>query len=112
MKYAASSAVHLFTLIVTYGFRGLTNEEYSENTQTTQPYLDVDYFGICPILVAAGIMLTPILMWSTTVRRYKAQAIIVCWGLLMISGLIASLVVVFRAMSDDGSRLPTFASYV
>lgn len=103
MTYAATSAVHLFALIASYGFRGPTNEEYSENTHTTQPYLDVGYFGIFPVLAAARIMLTPILMWSNTVRRYKAQAIIICWDLL------ASLV--FRAMSDKWAPdcLPSLA---
>jgi hypothetical protein len=37
-------------------------------------------------------MLTPILNWSTTVRRHKAQAIVLYWGLLIFVALIAVIV--------------------
>ena len=52
---------------------------------------DADLVGIYPVLVAGCIMLTPILNWSTTVRKNKAGAIIVYWGCLMFAALIATL---------------------
>jgi hypothetical protein len=54
-----------------------------------------EYPGIYLILVAGCIMLTPILNWSTTVRKHQAGAIIVYWGLLTFAALIATLTKLF-----------------
>lgn len=77
--------------------------------------MDLDLLGIFPILTASGIMLTPILMWSSTVRRHHAQGVIVCWGALVILALATCIGVLMRgnglygAGSMDFNRVPSFA---
>jgi len=59
---------------------------------------DLDLQGIYPILVASCIMLTPILNWSVEIRVH-ARAIAVCWGLLMFTALIPTLVKVWKGVT-------------
>lgn len=72
MSYAAVSAVHIIILTV------------------RKQFTDPDVFGIFPLLSTSGIMLTPILMWSTTVRKNRAQAVIIYWGILVYAGLLCA----------------------
>lgn len=82
MTYAAVTAVHTLALLA--------------NTHPTTPwpgdvapratYFDPDLYAIFPILAVAGIMLNPILMWSTTVRNFK-PVVVVYWGLLIFVAL-------------------------
>ncbi|RDL29901.1 uncharacterized protein BP5553_10528 [Venustampulla echinocandica] len=70
MTYAAVSAIHLIGLAVRSQFS------------------DPDNFGIFPILSTSGIMLTPILMWSTSVKKHQAQAVIIYWGILVFAAFV------------------------
>lgn len=54
-------------------------------------YGDADLVGIFPIIVAGCIMLTPILNWSTMIRKHHAQAVVLYWGFLMFFALIFTL---------------------
>ncbi|KAF4629371.1 hypothetical protein G7Y89_g8776 [Cudoniella acicularis] len=113
MTYSATAAIHLLALVTNFqwGSEGGGLSRFNEtgwNSETSKPFGDVDFFGIFPILTASGIMLTPILMWSTTVREYRAQSIIIYWGILIFAGLICSLYTVLRGASFD--IIPSFAS--
>ncbi|KAF8849396.1 hypothetical protein BDZ45DRAFT_732259 [Acephala macrosclerotiorum] len=87
MTYAAVSAVHLFALTSRFGFKA----DAVSNTVSAQPFADIDFVGILPNLTASAIMLTPILLWSTTVRKNDAQSIVVWWGILIFSALVCLL---------------------
>lgn len=54
-------------------------------------YGDTDLSGIFPILVAGCIMLTPILNWSTMIRKHHAQPVVLYWGIIMFFALIFTL---------------------
>jgi hypothetical protein len=69
-----------------------------------------EYPGIYPILVAGCNMLTPILNWSTTVRKHQAGAIIVYWGLLMFAALIATLTKLFTGGFEPFSNYTQLAT--
>ncbi|KFY79006.1 hypothetical protein V499_01956 [Pseudogymnoascus sp. VKM F-103] len=111
MTYAAVSAVHLFALVGSFGF----SDPGGWDPESAKAYMDLDILGIFPILTASGIMLTPILMWSTTVRRHNAQAVIVCWGALILVALATCLGVLMRGFGIIGggtmeaNTLPSFA---
>ncbi|KFY46373.1 hypothetical protein V495_02527 [Pseudogymnoascus sp. VKM F-4514 (FW-929)] len=114
MTYAAVSAVHLFALVGSFRFR----DPGFVSTESNKDYVDLDIFGIFPILTAAGIMLTPILMWSNTVRRHHAQPVIVCWGALVFVALATCIGVLMRGLGiiNGGTmsinELPSFASCI
>ncbi|CZR58194.1 uncharacterized protein PAC_08085 [Phialocephala subalpina] len=88
MTYAAVSAVHLFALSSRFSF----NADAESSTTSAQPFADIDFVGILPNLTASAIMLTPILLWSTTVRKNDAQSIVVWWGILIFAALVCLLV--------------------
>ncbi|KAE8443917.1 hypothetical protein EG329_001227 [Mollisiaceae sp. DMI_Dod_QoI] len=88
MTYAAVSAIHLFTLV---GYFRFSETEPSPNTNSATEFADVDFVGILPNLTASAIMLTPILLWSTTVRKNEAQSIVVWWGVLIFAALACLL---------------------
>lgn len=52
---------------------------------------DIDFWGIAPVLVAAGVMLTPMMVWSATFRSNKTKAVMVYWALLVFAALIPVL---------------------
>src|SRR5204863_5930148 len=87
MTYAAVSAVHMLALVTNFGF-GTPDDPQGWNIQSSAAYGDVDVFGIYPILSAAGILLTPILNWSVSVRINEAQMVVVYWGTLVFSALV------------------------
>lgn len=105
MTYAATSAVHLFAILSAFRF-GDPSKSY--NLDTSVPYGDLDIFGIWPILVAAGLMLTPILNWSTTVRKHKAQSVIIWWGVLVFAALVPTLI--YLPQNWQLNILPSFAT--
>ncbi|OBT63728.1 hypothetical protein VE03_06164 [Pseudogymnoascus sp. 23342-1-I1] len=111
MTYAAVSAVHLFALVGTFGFK----DPGGWNPDSSKDYMDLDLLGIFPILTASGIMLTPILMWSNTVRRHHAQPVIVCWGALVFVALATCIGVLMRGFGLIGggtmefNTVPSFA---
>ncbi|KFY14814.1 hypothetical protein V492_02399 [Pseudogymnoascus sp. VKM F-4246] len=94
MTYAAVSAIHLFALVGSFRFLNPGYWDWGSG----QDFMDLDLLGIFPILTASGIMLTPILMWSNTVRKHKAQAVVVCWGALIFVALSACLYIIMRGV--------------
>ncbi|KAK2803546.1 hypothetical protein FQN50_006981 [Emmonsiellopsis sp. PD_5] len=102
MTYAATAAIHLFILTskFQFGMPPPRKPEYGNfikdlwanwDSNSSVAYGDVDVFGIYPILTTAGIMLTPILKWSSTIRKHRAQAIVVYWGILIFAALVPTL---------------------
>lgn len=78
MTYSATVAVHALALLTQFGW----HTGYP-NIQSSQPFGDIDILGAQVVLTAALVMMTPILNWSTSVRRDRAQIIVVLWGLLI-----------------------------
>lgn len=111
MTYAAISAVHFFALIGSFQF---LNPGYWDG-ESTKEFMDLDIMGIFPILTASGIMLTPILMWSSSVRKHHAQAVIVSWGALIFVAMAICLGIMFRGLGITGggtmymNTVPSFA---
>ncbi|KFY32624.1 hypothetical protein V493_00022 [Pseudogymnoascus sp. VKM F-4281 (FW-2241)] len=111
MTYATVSAIHLFALVGSFRF----NDPGGWNPDSAKEYMDLDLSGIFPILTASGIMLTPILMWSTSVRKHHAQAVIVCWGALIFIALATCIGVLMRGFGLIGggimelNSVPSFA---
>ena len=58
---------------------------------------DMDLQAIFPILAASSIMLTPILNWSTQIRKH-ARAIAVCWGLLIFTAFVPTFLNVWKGV--------------
>ena len=92
MTYAATAAVHAIALSSKFKFHD--SSTYKPGQPTTF-FGDQDIFGILPILMAACIMLTPILNWSITVRQNEARPVVVYWGLLMFAATILVLVDIY-----------------
>ncbi|KAL5346455.1 hypothetical protein ACLOAV_008726 [Pseudogymnoascus australis] len=111
MTYAAVSAVHFFALVGSFQF---LNPGYWDG-ESAKEFMDLDLLGIFPILTASGIMLTPILMWSSTVRKHHAQAVIVCWGALIFIALATCIGIMMRGYgitaggTMDFNTVPSFA---
>jgi len=113
MAYAALAAIHLFVLLGKYAFMAMPiptwyDVWYFGNTESSKAYGDVDFYGIVPVLAAAGIMLGPILNWSTTFRKHKARSVILYWGAIIIVALLAAIVCLFRGL--EVNTLPSFVS--
>ncbi|KAI9811905.1 MAG: hypothetical protein M1827_005256 [Pycnora praestabilis] len=99
MSYASVACVHVFALLARYKYKLPNYADPSLEYQPPNEYGDIDLVAIFPILVTGCIMLTPILNWSTTVRNYEAQPVVVYWGFLMFAALIASLTKFSHAQS-------------
>ncbi|KAF2088809.1 hypothetical protein K490DRAFT_64022 [Saccharata proteae CBS 121410] len=98
MTYAATSAIHLFILLAKYRFDPL-NELFSvTDAESATKYGDPDIFGIFPILAFSAVMVTPVLNWSSTVRKSKAQPVVIYWGILIIAALIPATIYMSRCL--------------
>jgi hypothetical protein len=98
MTYSTTTAVHALALLAQFKW------QYGyPNMESSQAYGDPDIWGTYPILLAAVVMTTPILNWSTNVRRHKAQVIMVLWGTLCFVALVP--VMVYISSHPDGSML-------
>jgi len=82
MTYAAVSAVHTLVILA----NNYPTAPWPGNVAPPATYFDPDLYAIFPVLAVAGIMLNPILMWSTTVRKFK-PVVVVYWGLLVFVAL-------------------------
>jgi hypothetical protein len=94
MTYAATAAVHAIALSSKFKFH-THDADMSIMGQPTTFFGDQDIFGILPVLIAACIMLTPILNWSITVRQNEARPVVVYWGLLMFAATILVLIDIY-----------------
>src|SRR5204862_799936 len=82
------AAVHLFAIISNYQFAA---DPSLFDIRSSTGYGDIDIVGIYLILSAAAIMLAPILKWSTSIRKLRAQAVVVYWGMLIFAALVPAL---------------------
>ena len=85
LTYSGSAAIHLFALVVRYHF-DYWNFEGARPPTTF--FGDIDALPMLPILGAACIMITPLLLFSTTIRQLKARPVIVWWGLLCFTAFV------------------------
>ncbi|KAK3061663.1 hypothetical protein LTS18_005701 [Coniosporium uncinatum] len=113
MAYAALAAIHLFVLLGRYAFTAMTiptwyDVWYFGDTKSSKAYGDVDIYGIVPVLAAAGIMLGPMLNWSTTFQKHEARSVILYWGAIITVALLVAIVYLFRRW--DVNTLPSFVS--
>ena len=87
MTYAATAAIHLFVLSGKYKL-GNTSWDANYGTTSAVEFDDPDILGIYPILSAAGIMITPILNWSSAFRNNQARIVVIYWAVLIFIALI------------------------
>ena len=101
MTYAATASVHAFALLLRYRYESpsLTNLDWI--------YLppdklgDLDLQAIFPILVAGSIMLTPILSFSTTVRKHEAHSVVIFWGILIFCAMVPTFIIVIKGVTPS-----------
>jgi hypothetical protein len=98
MTYSATTAVHALALLTQFGWT-----DSPSNVQSSKAHGDPDIQGTYPILLAAVVMFTPILNWSTNVRRDKAQIIMFAWGMLSFAALVP--VMVYLSSTRGGHML-------
>lgn len=99
LTYSGSAAVHAFLLMLRFKFGRLPEplpETYEEAVHPASSLGDIDMDAIWMVLRSAGIMLTPLLNWSSTVRRLQARPILVWWGLLVFVGCICAMTASIR----------------
>lgn len=98
MTYSATTAVHAFALLTQFGWSiGPTNMESAQN------FGDIDIMGVFIILNTSLMTITPILNWSTNVRRDKAQVIVALWGMLTFVAWVP--ITVYVSLRPDGTML-------
>ena len=109
MTYAAVSAIHLFALIATFGWEPFPASNAVSapfgNIDSSQAYGDFDIYGVFPILTTSAIMLAPIIMWSTTVRKHRIQAIVIYWGILIFVALLCAIYVLLKTGDEVPSNI-------
>lgn len=94
MTYSALSAVHLFVLLSWYGWTSGSsgeNSTYIGNSDSSILYGDIDFYGIYPVLTSTAVMLTPILIWSSTIRTHEARVVMIYWALLIFAATIPTI---------------------
>ena len=84
MLYSSVAAIHAITLLVQFRW---TNPSEEWDLLSSKAFGDTDIYPIKVILIVASLLSTPVLNWSTSVRRHRAQLIILLWGLLIVGAL-------------------------
>ena len=103
MTYGGVSALHALALIARFGY---SDDQLGPDTPLTDAIKkagDVDLAGIYPVLAAGCLMLTPILNFSKTVRDHNGRAVVLVWGMLMFTALIATLA---KIWNNQGPVVP------
>lgn len=98
MTYAATASVHAFALLLRYRYHTPTLTSLDWIYLPPKELGDVDLQAIFHILVAGSIMLTPILSFSTTVKRHEAHSVIIFWGVLVFCALVPTFVITFKGV--------------
>ena len=98
MTYAATASVHAFILLLRYRYRTPTLSNLDWIQMPPKELGDIDLQAIFPILVAGSIMLTPILNFSTTIRKHEAHSVVVIWGVLVFCALVPTFVLVIKGV--------------
>ena len=90
-----------------YKYRTYFDPINSANQIKASDLGDMDLQAIFPILAASCIMLTPILNWSTQIRKH-ARAIAVCWGLLIFAAFVPTFLNVWKGVQSLFNYGPLF----
>lgn len=101
MTYAATASVHAFALLLRYRYHTPTLSNLEWIQMPPKELGDIDLQAIFPILVAGSIMLTPILTFSTTVRKHEAHAVVIFWGVLVFCALVPTFVIVIKGVTPS-----------
>ena len=98
MAYAATASVHAFVLLLRFKYElpSFTNLDWI--SLPSDKLGDLDLQAIFPILVAGSIMLTPILNFSTTVRKHDAHYVVIFWGILIFCAMVPTFVIVIKGV--------------
>ena len=101
MTYAATASVHAFALLLRFKYElpSFTNLDWI--SPPPDEFGDLDLQAIFPILVAGSIMLTPILSFSTTVRKHEAHSVVIFWGILIFCALVPTFVIVIKDVAPS-----------
>ena len=98
MTYAATASVHALALLQRFKYRTPSLENLEWISAPLDQLGDLDLWAIFPILVAGSIMLTPILSFSTTVRKHEAHSVVIFWGILIFCALVPTFVIVIKGV--------------
>ncbi|CAF9943815.1 MAG: hypothetical protein ALECFALPRED_001399 [Alectoria fallacina] len=98
MTYAATASVHAFALLLRYRYHTPTLKNLDWIYLPPKELGDIDLQAIFPILVAGSIMLTPILLFSTTVREHEAHSVIIFWGVLVYCAMVPTFAIVIKGV--------------
>ena len=85
MLYSSVAAIHAIILLAQFHW---TNPVEEWDLVSSKAFGDTDIHPIKVILIVATLLSTPILNWSTSVRRHRAQIIIYFWVLLLGGALL------------------------
>ena len=101
MTYAATASVHALALLQRFKYEtpSVTNLDWI--SLPPDKLGDLDLQAIYPILVAGSIMLTPILSFSTTVRKHAAHSVVVFWGILIFCAMVPTFVLVLKGVTPS-----------
>ena len=101
MTYAATASVHAFALLLRFKYElpSFTNLDWI--SLPPDKLGDLDLQAIFPILVAGSIMLTPILSFSTTVRKHQAHYVVIFWGILIFCAMVPTFVIVIKTVTPS-----------
>ncbi|KAL9599314.1 MAG: hypothetical protein Q9219_003941 [cf. Caloplaca sp. 3 TL-2023] len=90
MVYSGTAAIHALSLASRFNFKQYDGGIHDDNVLAAE-LGDLDMNAIWVIVSSGCLMLTPIINWSTTIRKH-ARVITVYWGLLLFTGLIVSMI--------------------
>ena len=101
MTYAATASVHAFALLQRFKYETPSFTDLDWISLPPDKLGDLDLQAIFPILVAGSIMLTPILSFSTTVRKHEAHSVVIFWGILIFCALVPTFVIVIKGVTPS-----------
>ena len=96
LTYAGSAAIHIFALMARFKFTSYPNDD-SVGKIPAGELGDIDLYALWAIVSSGCIMLTPLLLWSSTIRKLGLRPLLVYWGLLMYAAFICAMVPVTKA---------------
>jgi hypothetical protein len=118
MLYSAIAAIHFFVLQGTFrwGFANAENPgpwpgNIGWDSSSAKGGGDIDFWGIFPVLTVTGVMLAPILAWSSTFRKHEARPVIVIWAALIFAAMVPALIRFWEYLHEGWSEavLPSIA---
>ncbi|KAL8746080.1 MAG: hypothetical protein Q9190_001865 [Brigantiaea leucoxantha] len=90
MVYGGTAAIHALALASRFKFSNYAGGIHDDSVPA-EDLGDLDMNAIWVILSSGCLMLTPIINWSTTIRKH-ARVITVYWGFLIFAGLICAMI--------------------